>query len=312
MSTKRLSKTVIEGGRYERNKFERRNSHVEVRAQERDYLKAVLADPEHAEEYEIDELQPVYQGFSDKLSPMYRWLDSQIGRPWSEVRSEVFQKFDTRTTAGRHITFDHLLREVVDTESGFDNHGLIIDPEIPKESGKLHRYWGLADYYVDQDGILRGKENRHRRYHDRYEKVTEEEYKAAGEWLNGRMIMEVGGKLHWLVPQEDIWMASWYEPYVRISGSSPYPDYYNYNRPQSLGYYVWRNGEYVTRTTYYSAWDNFRPSLQTSKNYGDHWEKVENPYSFRQRGELNSEEIKTFRNFKERLRDEILAFGKGR
>jgi hypothetical protein len=312
MSTKRLSKTVIEGGRYGRNKFERRYSHVEVRAQTRDYLKAVIADPEHAEEYDIDPISPVYQGFSDKLSPMYRWIDAQVGRPWDEVRSEVFKTFDTRTTAGRHITFDHLLKEVVDTESGFDEHGTIADPETPKEStGTRRGYWSISDYYVDKDGILCGKENRHRRYNVRYETVTEEEMKEAAAWLEGRMIMEKGGKLHWLAPTTDIWMASWFDPYTHVSGTPP-TYYYGSTRSSNLSYYVWRSGEYKTNTTYYPAWDMYRPHQMTTKIHGDHWEKVEAPYSFRLRGQLTVEEIKIFRNMKERLRDEILAFGQGR
>lgn len=311
MSTKRLSKTVIEGGRYGGNKWDRRQSHTYVRAEERDYLKAVMVDPEHAEEYDIDEIQPVYQGFSDKLSPMYRWIDAQVGRVWDEVRSEIFQTFDTRTTAGRHITFDHLLTQIVDTESGFDDHGIITDPEIPKEStGKRRSYWGASDYYVDQYGILRGKEDRHKRHRNHYEKVTEEEMKAASEWLNGRMIMEKGGKLYWLAPTEDIWMASWFDPYNHIYGTIP--SYYGSYDQAVLTYYVWRKGEFKNTITTYSSWNAYRPDPMVIKRYGEHWENVENPYSFRQRGELNVEEMKVFRGTKERLRNEILSFGKGR
>src|SRR5580692_493657 len=123
MSSKRLSKTVIEGGRHGYNKWERRHSHAEVRAGERDYLKQVITDPELADDIDIEAVRPVMKEFTDKLAPMYRWLDTQIGRPWSEVRSEIFTTFDTRTTAGRHITFDHLLSSVVETNSGFDKFG---------------------------------------------------------------------------------------------------------------------------------------------------------------------------------------------
>ncbi len=44
MATKKLSRTVIEGGRHGYNKYERRNSNAEVRAEERDYIKAVMTD----------------------------------------------------------------------------------------------------------------------------------------------------------------------------------------------------------------------------------------------------------------------------
>jgi hypothetical protein len=195
MSTKNLAKTVIEGGRYHGNKYDRRISSAEERVRARDFCKRAAVDPEFAEEADIEGRQPVYKGFTDKLAPMYRWLDAQVGRPWSEVRSEVFQNFDTRTTAGRHITFDHLLRSVVETQSGFDDRGYIADPNIPKEGGEDRRWWAYSDYYIDQQGIFQKAGNRRRRNRGP-RACTEEEYIAAGKWLDGRMIMQVAGKLH--------------------------------------------------------------------------------------------------------------------
>ena len=64
-----------------------------------------------------------------------RWLRAQIGRPWNTVRSELVQRFDRRTTAGRHLLCDHLLHEI---ERGF---GLL---------------WP-HDVTVDRRGILRCK-----------------------------------------------------------------------------------------------------------------------------------------------------------
>lgn len=299
MSTKRLSKTVIEGGRHGYNKWERRHSHAEVRAEERDYLKQVMSDLDLADEVEIGEKRPVMKGFTDKLSPMYRWLDAQVGRPWSEVRSEVFTKFDTRTTAGRHITFDHLLKEVVDTESGFDRHGTIADPNIPKEPIK-RRYWyySVSDYYVDQAGILQAKPNRHARRWSRYEPVADQEYKDAEAWLQNRMVGEVGGKLYWFMSTEGIWKASWFEPFKAYDSSTPH----------KLTYFLLENGLY----------DAVHPALvypsigMTGKAHGDHWQVVEKPFSFRRRGELTSTEAKTFRAFKEKIRDDMLSFTKDR
>src|SRR5580698_1849205 len=112
MSTKNIAHTVIEGGRHKSNKWDRRHSHADVRAKLKNYLADVMKDIEVAYEEDVEPIEPVYQGFTDKLRPMYRWLRKQAGRPWDEVRSEVFEKFDTRTTAGRHITFDHLLKSV--------------------------------------------------------------------------------------------------------------------------------------------------------------------------------------------------------
>ena len=304
MSTKRLSKTVIEGGRQGRNKWERRNSHAENRAEERDYLKAVTADPELAEEMEIGERQHVMKDFTDKLAPMYRWIDSQVGRPWGDVRSEIFQKFDTRTTAGRHITFDHLLREIVDTESGFDDRGYMANPNIPviHTEGKYY-FESFADYYVDQDGILRSRKRRRNRYRYQPELVpSEQNYKDAEAWLQNRMVLEKDGKLYWGMPTEGIWLATWFEPHKT----------YDRYSSRELFYFVRDSGNH--KETYYRPDPLYKDrffayNVMESCPY---WKKVENPFSFRQRGELSTQDIKTFRSFKSRIRKDILSYSKGR
>lgn len=304
MSTKRLSKTAIEGGRRGFNKWERRHSHAEVRAEERDYIKEVLADPEAANEKEINPPRPVYKEFSDKLNPMYRWLDAQVGRLWSEVRSEVFAKFDTRTTAGRHITFDHLLAEVVDTQSGFDARGRMVDPSIPViSSNEKYRYYSFyRDYYVDQEGVLCKSPTRS--YSELYQKISEEEFREAEAWLADRMILQVGNKLYWASPTQDIWKATW----LGLENDYNYHSSYGHQ----LQYYVLTNGLYEKKHLCTFSWDPSQNYYTTIKTHGDYWELVERPYSFRRRGELSSEEIKYFRSLKKKLQSDILAFGNGR
>jgi hypothetical protein len=186
MSTKRLQKTVIEGGRNGRNKWERRHSHDTERASERDYLNKVEVDPEGYDEYEIEEKVHVYKEFSDKLSPVYRWLSSRVGRPWDEVRSEVATTFDTRTTAGRHIVYDHLLSQV---STGPDyKYGQKYDPD---DTTSYFRH----DFYVDVEGVLREKTLRPR--HPKSEKF--DTVKIAN-WLAGRIVGQVGNKFFWFTP----------------------------------------------------------------------------------------------------------------
>ena len=190
MSRKSLARTVIEGGRYRGNKWDRRNSHAEERAALRNYMAEVRLDPENYEEYDVEPIEHVYKGFKDKLSPMYRWLRSRVGRPWDDVRSEVFETFDTRTTAGRHIVFDHLLSSV----------------QVNKEEYRY--YWrgnydettsySDNDYYVDDDGILQKKRYLGRRHYS--EKVPAWDTKQLANWLNGRIVGKVGNKLFWFTP----------------------------------------------------------------------------------------------------------------
>lgn len=97
MATKDFSRTVIEGGRARFNCWERRRSHRVVRARER----MALAGGGDWDGVVIARRTPVWRAFADKLAPAERYLAAQVGRPWSKVRSELFARFDTRTTAGR-------------------------------------------------------------------------------------------------------------------------------------------------------------------------------------------------------------------
>lgn len=305
MSTKNLARTVIEGGRYNGNKWDRRYSSAEERIRANAYCKRVAHDPELADEEDIDDRQPIGKGFTDKLAPMYRWLDAQVGRLWGDVRSEVFEKFDTRTTAGRHITFDHLLREVVDTESGFNEYGHIVDPNIPKEDGqgRPSYFYRYNDYYVDQGGFLRKtyKHSRRHRYINYAPIATEQEYALASKWLAGRMIKADQGKLHWITANEGIWMASWTDPNVPFQ-TYPVPE---------LTYYLLDNGHHEEKRSVPLFGNNGFYNI-TTQVHSDFWNKVEQPFSFRQRGELTQEERSIFKELPRRIRDEILSFTKGR
>jgi hypothetical protein len=137
MSTKNLSRTVIEGGRARFNRWQRRQSNAQARSWERVESARLLT----AAEFDDAMYRPrhkVYRAHHDKLGPAERWLQSQVGRRWSKVRSELFARFDTRTTAGRHVLFDHLLRDV---------------GEGPRSNVQ-------SDFVVDPHGILRGKPRR--------------------------------------------------------------------------------------------------------------------------------------------------------
>jgi hypothetical protein len=137
VARKDLSRTVIEGGRTHHNKDQRRASHGITRARAREWLDAVRVDADAADASAPRRGPRVYKRFFDKLGPAMRWLDSQVGRPWSKVFGELCARFDTRTVAGRHIVHDHVLRSVA-------LHGC-------SEPGVGRRF----DFVVDRHGILR-------------------------------------------------------------------------------------------------------------------------------------------------------------
>lgn len=130
MSTKNLARTVIEGGRY--NTFQRRQTNADHRCAERQAL-AREVQSEDFGDVVYPMRQPVPRAFDDKLAPAMRWLSRQVGRRWDNVRGALFERFDTRTTAGRHIIYCHMLESV--------------------ETGAVHSRW--RRFWVDEAGVLR-------------------------------------------------------------------------------------------------------------------------------------------------------------
>jgi hypothetical protein len=112
VSRKNLSRTVIEGGRYFHNHYERDASHRIERATTRAWLDRVAIDVDEADHTAPPKRPPVRKLFYDKLSPATRWLESQVGRPWNKVYSELCAKFDRRSLAGMHVVDAHMVGEV--------------------------------------------------------------------------------------------------------------------------------------------------------------------------------------------------------
>jgi hypothetical protein len=179
MSTKNLARSVIEGGRAPYNKFERRHSNAVQRSHERQIEQRLLGAVD-LDSYVFPRRESVYRGFDDKLSPAERWLASQVGRPWDKVRSEMLQRFDTRTTAGRHIVFCHLLQMV---DLGTD---------------ALH--WYPYKVVVDAFGILRRARSRRSRFWRQRPEPLPEPEDALLRFLNGRRVAQVGSHLYWCTP----------------------------------------------------------------------------------------------------------------
>lgn len=222
MSKKNLARTVIEGGRNSGNKWDRRYSHAEARAHEKMYLVEVKQDIENWYDYDVEPLETVYKTFQDKLGPMQRWLAKQCGRPWDEVRSDVSKTFDTRTTAGRHIVHDHLLKSVEETP---DLHYGRYYSRPEDYTTSYRRY----EFYVDEDGLLREKTVIKRRGS---EKIPACNVAQVANWLNGRIVGKVGKRLFWFAPADKskkggyahIWRTEWGYP----RNSRMY--YYSYNQ----------------------------------------------------------------------------------
>ncbi len=180
MSTKNLARTVIEGGRYYRNCWERRQSHADERAALRVWMEQARADAEVAEARPAPRRKHVHRMFHDKLPPAERWLAAQVGRPWDDVYAELKERFDPRTTAGRHIVYDHMLGWVL----GVGTHA--------------HERYSRAPFTLDERGRLMASPGyTRRRKRPRDAGVT---WRSQG-WLEafsaGRRVIPRGEVLFW-------------------------------------------------------------------------------------------------------------------
>ena len=177
MSTKNLSRTVIEGGRNGYSRWSRRFSSKQERIAEHRLSSSFLRD-DFLDGAPYEPRTPVARQFSDKLAPAHRWLEAQVGRPWNKIRAELAERFDTRTTAGRHIVLCHLLPSV----------------QVGDTLVRYSRY----DFKVDEHGILR-RVRRERYRWPRREPLPEPE-PVISSWLGDRRVGARDTQLYWFVP----------------------------------------------------------------------------------------------------------------
>ena len=178
MSTKNLARIVIEGGRW--NTSHRRSSNRSQRAQVRDYASQLVRHAE-LDDALFPQREKVGKQFADKLGPARRWLAGKVGRSWNKARSELFMRFDIRTTAGRHIVFDHLLSDVPVGE-------------------QRDRDW--VRYRVDAQGVLRDNPERRTHWGRRRPEPLPEAREVIEAWLAGRWVIARGERSFWLEPTE--------------------------------------------------------------------------------------------------------------
>jgi hypothetical protein len=112
-------------------------------------------------------------------------MHAQVGRPWDRVRSDLFATFDTRTLAGRHIVFDHMLPRRYDRDE-----------------------WTVAGellFRVDAHGILRARPRPRWR---RELGPSAEALHAACVFAGERYVGVRGTRLYWMVPVRPHWVGA--------------------------------------------------------------------------------------------------------
>jgi len=186
MSKKDISRSIIEGGRAKRNKEYRKDSNQQHRAQNRSFSTTAKNLLDADDVGVTPKRKHVGKDFADKLGSAERWLASKVGQPWNDTYSELCNRFDLRTVAGRHAVIDHMLGWVT----------------LP---GDVNERWS-SKFHVDDDGILRKSTSRRRRYRNGIKQVD------INKWANGRRVMDYeNGGIFWMVPQELRWVECGYK-----------------------------------------------------------------------------------------------------
>lgn len=116
--------------------------------------------------------------FGENLNPLWRYLNSQIGRNWDTVYSEICENMDRRSAVGGHI-FEHLdsyvtLAKEVRIVDGVPHrtHPYLGGLEPITYTGRI-REWGC--FYVDprdnklKRGVARGETERRKQIRERKE-----------------------------------------------------------------------------------------------------------------------------------------------
>jgi hypothetical protein len=134
----------------------------------------------------------VAKDFGENLSPLFRFLDKQVGRPWDKVYSELCSTFDMRKTINQHI-LQHVNQYV-------EQEALLVDNRVVRRgySGRVFDVYGL--YVHPVNGLLCRAKKRG---------PTAREKEAARK-REGLLVRRHLGENKWLVNYE----GSWY--FVRL------------------------------------------------------------------------------------------------
>ena len=187
MSTKNLARTALEKGRSE--SFKRRAS-KEQRSERRQTRNRLAQWYRFEDTPSKDRKNLSKRGNQlENLAPLWKWVRSRVGQPWSLVHSEFCSKCPINSLAGYHITVQHFLKDVEYRTTQFRLKG-----KVPSSR------WG-SGCYVDNDGILQlGKPP------TRYRPTPKlrHSYEEVREWAQYRKVISRGSKLFWGIPLHSV------------------------------------------------------------------------------------------------------------
>lgn len=175
MSTKRLSRTIIERGKRGSDKEERKQQIIKSRRKARTFCATYCEDKVEP----FYEARHYYREFGDRLAALYMFLEAHVGKPWNEIYSKLCAIRSRKTIQGHHF-IEHA-KDLVFTPTG---------------AGKGARF--SYGFYLE-DGILYLNERWKR---PKYSSLSKEIAKRYEDWIGNRKIKLIGSKYFWYEPVE--------------------------------------------------------------------------------------------------------------
>jgi hypothetical protein len=172
MSSKRISKTVIEPARTNSYKYSTKTSTRNERRATNDALHDMLFDEELIEGEVLPKRRPERIAQNDKLNPLKRWIRSHVGQKWDDIYSKMRKTFDFRTIPGLHVV-GHLL------------------DYVDRPSSPILRYW-TPEFFVDEGGVLR-----HQPKPKKLKFVQGPKQSEVIKWFGNRLVKQEGADLWW-------------------------------------------------------------------------------------------------------------------
>ncbi len=194
MAVKNLARAIIQGGRTNYNKWQRRYSTRVERRQVKRYVAKMISEYDgeilhprldfelgvivmETESVGGNLVEPVREHispeFDDHLGTLESWLDAHVGKDWEEVWHKLC-RFDRNSIAGRHLVNDHARGQVSlisDHHNG--SRDFIVDDE-----GKFCR---ASDFKSERSNVL-----------PRYYKELKSD-----RFANDRKVVDRCGVLYW-------------------------------------------------------------------------------------------------------------------
>ncbi len=169
------------------------------------------------------------KNLNETLSPLKRYLASNVGRPWNKVYSEISEHLKPTSTVQQHVR-DHL-DDFVATKTRMKGGVVVVTPRFGGER-RLEDDWCL--YYVHpRTGLLR-KNEKYKRWSQRQREARQ---RAEAERAARMRIVDAKTQLHlfkgvwWEVKLAKIPAGQAYTDVVHRAGLSDMPLEILYGRP---------------------------------------------------------------------------------